>query len=164
MRSHPIRSENTIRTIRPRVPYLSLTFGALILATALHGTPLQAKEKKEAAQAGATSTSPAEISWMSGGVGDEALGEMRKVASSYNVHIVFSDRAGAYLAGIPFTVAGGDGHIMHSGVSDGPLLYLKLKPGSYRISAEIDGAWQRHSLKLGANGPSVRMSFVSAAK
>ena len=164
MSSHPILCENTIRTIRPRVTYLSLTIGALILASALHGTPLQAKEKKETPRVDATSTSPAEISWMSGGVGDEALGEMRKMAPSFNVHIVFNDRAGAYLAGIPFTVASGNGRIIHSGVSDGPLLYLKLKPGSYRISAEIDGASQRHSLKLGANEPSVRMSFVSAAQ
>ena len=158
MSRHPLHCENTIR---PRVPYLSLTLGALILASALHGTPLQAKETP---RVDATSTSPAEISWMSGGVGDEALGEMRKMAPSFNVHIVFNDRAGAYLAGIPFTVASGNGRIIHSGVSDGPLLYLKLKPGSYRISAEIDGASQRHSLKLCANEPSVRMSFVSAAQ
>ena len=160
MSRQPLRCQTTIH---PRTLSVSMTFGVLILAAALQGTPLQAEEKKEGARASATATSLAPISWMSGGVGDEALGEMRKVASSYNVHIVFSDRAGAYLAGIPFSVAGGDGRLIHSGVSDGPLLYLKLTPGSYQISAEIDGAWQRQKVKLGANQASIRLSFVSAA-
>ena len=145
--------------VRQRTSTLTMACGLILLIALFHGTPAKAAEQNDVA-----ANTPAEISWLSGGVGDEALGEMRKVAASYNVHVVFSERSGAYLASIPYTVAAGDGRIIRSGISDGPLLYLKLKPGAYQISAEIDGVWQRHSLKLSAFDPAVRMSFALSGK
>ncbi|HMW57350.1 MAG TPA: hypothetical protein PKA47_17315, partial [Accumulibacter sp.] len=51
-----------------------------------------------------------------------------------------------------------------SAVSDGPLLYLKLPPGSYQIAAQIDGIWQSQHVQAGAPGNSAEVSFVAKAK
>lgn len=127
---------------------------ALALAAALQCTPLLADDSARSEG----------ISSISGGVGDDARTEMRKTAADYNVHLVFSDRHGGYLAGIPFTVARSDGRQIHSGISDGPLLYLKLPRGSYRIAAQMDGTWQSKRIVAGAAGGSEKTMFVATGE
>jgi len=157
--SHPF-SAFTSRQLRPssrRTQWRPL----LVLVSSLFCGPLLAVEIDDSARQNATSAPQSAIPWMSGGVGDEARDDMRKVAASYNVLVVFSDRRGAYLAGIPFSVAAGGGREIIAGVSEGPLLYLKLPTGGYLVSAEIDGAWQSRRLQAGTPGHPTRAKFVS---
>lgn len=104
---------------------------------------------------------PVEIYWLSGGIGDESRDEMQQSAAAYNVHMLFTDRKGEYLADIPVTIATRKGQLLYSAVSEGPMLYLKLPPGSYLISAEIDGAWQKRNVQLDRSGRASRLQFVS---
>ncbi|MFT3848286.1 MAG: hypothetical protein QM739_06290 [Propionivibrio sp.] len=108
--------------------------------------------------AGAADVAP---QWRSGGVGDEALEAMHQEAAAYNVHLTFSTRDGAYLANIPFTVVRSGGETLFSGVSDGPLLYLRLEPGRYRISAELEGVRQVREVRIDRGV--TRLSFTSAS-
>ena len=101
------------------------------------------------------------ISWMSGGVGDESLSEMRRMSAGYNVHLIFSGRSGAYLAAIHVKASRRNGQLIYEGVSDGPLLYLKLSPGSYRIAAEIDRVWQTRRIQVAASGRPTTLHFVA---
>lgn len=152
--------------LRPAHRFIRSALPALVvsLAVALHAAPLWAQDGEAAARLNATSSPQSEVPWMSGGIGDEAREEMRRSASAYNVHIVFSARNGDYLAAIPVTVAGRDGLKIHSGVSEGPLLYLKLSPGAYRVAAEIDGVWQTRRIEARASGPATRVVFVATAE
>jgi len=134
---------------------------SLALLLALPCAPLLADQVDEVVSFNATSAPQEVISWMSGGIGDDARDEMRKAAAAYNVHLVFSDPQGHYLADIPFKVARRDGSEIYSGVSEGPLLYLKLPAGSYQITAEIDGVWQSKRIQAGASGRSARMVFIA---
>ena len=110
--------------------------------------------------ANTSASSGSEPSWLSGGVGEDSRDEMRRAASAYNVHLLFHTTGGAYLASVPFSVATANGQEIYSGVSDGPMLYLKLKPGTYQISAEIDGTRQTRRVSVGSGAPA-RLSFVS---
>lgn len=138
--------------------------GLLILLVTLQVVPIHAVEIGDVAKRNSVSAPQAELAWMSGGIGDEALEEMRQAAAAYSVHLIFSDRAGAYLADIPFAVSRLNGRELYSGVSAGPLLYLKLSPGSYQISAKFDGVWQQKRIRAGTAGNPARVSFVSAGK
>jgi hypothetical protein len=138
--------------------------GLLLMAIALPGLPAWAGDVGDVAKQNTSSAPQAELSWMSGGIGDDARDEMRKVAAAYSVHLVFSNQQGAYLAGIPFVVTQLNGHELYSGVSAGPLLYLKLPPGSYQIAAKIDGAWHNKHITAGTSENPVRVSFVGNAK
>lgn len=139
----------------------ALALPALALVAALQCAPLLADEATDVAAANATSAPREAVTWMSGGIGDDARDEMRKAAPNYNVHLLFSARAGNYLADIPFKVSAGNGQEIYSGVSEGPLLYLKLKPGSYRIAAQIDGEWQSKRVQVARSGAPARMSFIA---
>lgn len=138
--------------------------GALVLVAALLSTPLWAVEADATARANAASSPQAAIPWLSGGVGDEALAEMRKVADAYNVHLLFAGRQGSYLAAVPYTVSRRDGSAVLSGITAGPLLYLKLPPGSYQVAVEIDGKKQTRQLQVPASGPAPELRFVAAGE
>lgn len=142
-----------------RRAYSSL--GLLALLALLHPSQLPAVEIDDPARANEASGPQAETAWISGGVGDEALVEMRKVAANYNVQVMFSGRQGSYLAAVPFTVARSNGQPVLSGVTAGPLLYMKLAPGTYQLAAQIDGAWQSKRIRALASGPAAKASFVS---
>ena len=137
----------------------------LALALALHCPGLLAEEMKgdpDAASLNAISAAQAEIPWMSGGVGEEAQAAMRGAAASYNVHIVFSSRDGAYLASIPFTVTRAGGQVVLTGITAGPLLNLKLEPGTYKIAAEIDDVRQTRPLRVGNGQGATKLNFIGS--
>jgi hypothetical protein len=142
----------------------TLQRGLLLMALALPGLPAWAGEIGDVAKQNTISAPQAELPWMSGGIGDEARDEMRKAAAAYSVHLVFSDQQGAYLAGIPFTVSKLNGRELYSGVSAGPLLYLKLPPGSYQIAAQFDGTWHNKRIQAGTSENPARVSFVGYGK
>lgn len=152
-----------IQTAQPPSRFL-LQRGVLAMVVALHCAPLWAGDVGDVAKQNTTSPPQAEVSWMSGGIGDEARDEMRKAGAAYSVHLVFSEPQGSYLAGIPFTVTRLNGRELYSGVSAGPLLYLKLPPGSYQIAAKFDGVWHKKSIKAGTPENPARVSFVSTGK
>ena len=138
--------------------------GLLLLALALPGLPAWAGEIGDVAKQNTMSAPQAELPWMSGGIGDEARDEMRKAAAAYSVHLVFSDQQGAYLAGIPFMVTQLNGRELYSGISAGPLLYLKLPPGAYQIAAKFDGVWHSKRVQAGTSENPARVSFVGYGK
>lgn len=109
---------------------------------------------------GTRSPATAAISWRSGGVGDESRDEMRQAAGDYNVRVVFSDPRGSYLAAIPFAVIGPAGDEIVAGVSEGPLLYLRLPAATYRLVVHIDGVWQSRRIQPGPGRQPLRLTFV----
>lgn len=135
--------------------------GCMAMVLALQCLPAQALEVDDAAKSNVASSPQAEISWISGGVGDEAMTEMHKVASAYNVHVMMTGVLGNYLAGVPFTVSRRNGQIKVSGATEGPLLYLKLPAGRYQLAVQIDGAWQTRHIQVAASGPATKVRFVA---
>jgi hypothetical protein len=67
---------------------------------------------------------------------------------------------GSYLAAIPFAVTGPAGDEIVAGVSDGPLLYLRLPAATYRLAVHIDGVWQSRRIQPGPGRQPLRLTFV----
>jgi len=135
--------------------------GLLAMVVILQCVPALAFEVDDAAKSNVASSPQAGVSWLSGGVGDEAMTEMHKLSAAYNVHLMLTGPRGNYLAGIPFTVSRRSGQVAVSGVTEGPLLYLKLPAGKYQIAVEIDGAWQTRHIQASASGKTTKVRFVA---
>ncbi|MBT9519605.1 MAG: hypothetical protein IV101_01810 [Dechloromonas sp.] len=135
--------------------------GFIAMIVVLQCAPVLAFELDDAAKSNVASSPQTGVSWLSGGVGDEAMAEMHKVSSAYNVHLMLTGPHGNYLAGIPFTVSRHSGQVTVSGVTEGPLLYLKLPAGRYQIAVEIDGAWQTRRVQVSASGQATKVRFVA---
>lgn len=147
-----------------RFPLLAMTCAVVFVACALQYTPSLAEEVRGASPAADAAVSADAPQWTSGGVGEEARAEMLAVASAYNVHVLFSRTDGAYLAGVPFAVADNAGRVIDNGISDGPLLYIKLKPGAYQLTAEFGGEKQTRRFRLDTAGSSVKLSFAARSE
>jgi hypothetical protein len=138
-----------------------IRLGLIAMLAALQCLPVFAVEVDDAAKSNVASSPQADVSWLSGGVGDEAMTEMHKLSAAYNVHLMLTGPHGNYLAGIPFKVSRPNGKVTVSGVTEGPLLYLKLPAGSYQLAVEIDGAWQTRRIQASASGQATKVRFVA---
>lgn len=74
----------------------------------------------------------------SGGVGDDD--PLLLIAGDYNLQCVFATQgSGEYLADVKVLIADAAGRAQLETVSPGPLFYVRLPPGSYRITAAYGG-------------------------
>jgi len=145
-------------------PVLASRLGIVAMMLALQCSPALAVEVDDAAKSNVASSPQGEISWISGGVGDEAMAEMHKLSAAYNVRLLLTGPRGNYLAAVPFRVSRGHGNIVASGVTEGPLLYLKLATGSYQIAVELDGAWQTRHIQASVPGRAISVRFVAKSE
>lgn len=123
---------------------------ALGIAALLALTPSPAAEQSPAA---------ADVAILSGGVGETSAAEMKQAAKAYNVHLVFSNRRREYVADVPYTVLDARRREVATGTSEGPLLYLRLPPGRYEVSARIGttSITQRIEAKAGGPAPDIHL-------
>lgn len=84
------------------------------------------------------------------GAGDRAA--MLKAYHDYNLHFVFAERGGDYLADVRVVVRDAQQRVVWSGISAGPMLFLRLPRGRYVIAAKFEGAERRQTVVAGA-GP-----------
>ncbi|MYN20651.1 carboxypeptidase regulatory-like domain-containing protein [Rugamonas sp. FT107W] len=80
------------------------------------------------------------IVYLSGGVGEDEQQAMQAARADYPVRLTFSTKgSGEYRADVALTILDRSGAVLATLVSPGPLCYLKLAPGSYRIVASVHG-------------------------
>lgn len=147
---------------RPRGPWrLASLLGAIALQL---GPPALAQDGNDLLRCGVPAIPAETVAWTSGGIGEADRARMNRAAADYNLQVVFSDRAGHYLADVPFSIEAQPAGRRYASVSDGPLLYIRLPPGRYRIGARLDGAWQARQIRIGAAARPVRIAFVTAGR
>ena len=84
----------------------------------------------------------------SAGIGDDD--PLAAIASDYNLQLVFAAQgSGEYLADIKVVITDAKGNTLLDAESPGPLFFVKLPAGSYRISADFHGVPLRKSVTIG---------------
>jgi hypothetical protein len=81
--------------------------------------------------------------FISGGIGLDERQEMYANRDQYNLRLSFAKATGAYISGVNVTIEplSAKGTAMHC-PDAGPLLFLSLIPGKYRISAAFEDKTQ----------------------
>ena len=80
------------------------------------------------------------ITYVSGGVGDEGVDQIRQVEKEYNLHLLFAVQgSGDYLSRVYVKILDGKGHALVDTISEGPYFLAKLNPGKYEVVAESGG-------------------------
>ncbi|NRR30659.1 carboxypeptidase regulatory-like domain-containing protein [Oxalobacteraceae bacterium] len=81
-----------------------------------------------------------EITYLSGGVGDDERQAMQALRQDYNLLLTFATKgSGEYLVDVAVTIRDQSGMAVASFVSQGPLCQVRLAPGSYRVQATVHG-------------------------
>ncbi len=87
----------------------------------------------------------------SGGVGIEEREALDAERDRYNLRLAFAEKSGSYLADVAVRLSAADGREIYSGNTDGPWLFARLKPGKYRLEADVEGHKQVRNLTVGAH-------------
>jgi hypothetical protein len=90
-----------------------------------------------------------QASYITGGIGNEEQQAMEDAAPNYNLQVTNSERDGAYVAGIVFTIRDREGREVLQARNAGPLFYAQLPPGSYVVQANYAGAQQVKDVTVG---------------
>lgn len=86
--------------------------------------------------------------YASAGIGDDD--PLAVIAGDYNLQLVFAlQGSGSYLADVRVRIVDAAGHSLLEEQSPGPLFYVRLPAGTYRISAEFQGLAVHRSIALG---------------
>ena len=93
------------------------------------------------------------VTYISGGVGDEWQQQMESLRAQYNLHLLFAQEGtGAYFAYVPVKITDASGRTVLDATSQGPFLYARLQPGNYTITATHLGTPITRSASVPASG------------
>ena len=98
----------------------------------------------------AAAAGPVEV--RSDGVTKDSRDAMMKTARDYNLHLGFVEADGSFLANIDVSIQDAKGASVWSGMADGPLLFARLPPGSYTVTATSSGRTLKRSVKTADGG------------
>ena len=89
--------------------------------------------------------------YLNGGVGLDEQAAMRSVAKAFPLRIVFSENKNRqFLADIPMVISNSSGNAIFELRAAGPMLYILLPQGRYKVSARYKGVIQTHEVILAA--------------
>ena len=101
------------------------------------------------------------ITFVSGGAGDEDRDALKQVESQYNLRLLFAARNGEYLANVAVTLSDARGNAVLDTIAEGPIFYARVPPGRYRLTVSNEGQSQSRDISVG-NG-AVRQDFYWAS-
>lgn len=102
------------------------------------------------------------LMYLHGGVGALERQAMEEVRANSNLQLGFAlEGSGAYVADVRVAIHDPrqpDRRLLET-VASGPWLYVKLPPGSYRVTAEMDRRPQSETVAVDAGGPREPLYF-----
>ena len=87
--------------------------------------------------------------YLNGGIGKDEEATMRRVAKEFPLRMTFSERKdGEFLADIPVVIADARGNPVFELPNAGPMLYVMLPNGKYKVSARFKGQTESQEVTL----------------
>jgi hypothetical protein len=90
------------------------------------------------------------VTFVSGGAGDEDRAALKQMESQYNLRLLFVERSGNYLANIAVTLADARGNAVLDTIAEGPIFYAHLPPGRYKLTVSNHGQSQSRDVIIGS--------------
>jgi len=127
-----------------RTPIAALLIGAGMLAT----LPFAASAQDSIVVETITATT-----YLNGGVGKDEEAALRRVAKEFPLRMTFSERKdGEFLADVPVVIADARGNPVFELSKAGPMLYVMLPNGKYKVSARSNGMTEVQDVTLAGKG------------
>jgi hypothetical protein len=81
-----------------------------------------------------------EVTFVSGGVGGDERDALQAMRADYNLSLLFSVKGtGEYVSDVTVRITDSSNHPVLETLSDGPMLFVRVKPGRYNIAVDRDG-------------------------
>jgi hypothetical protein len=91
------------------------------------------------------------ISYITGGIGDEELAQIKASEHQYNVHLLMNAPGGAFIGDVGVRITDATGVELLSIEGAGPYFYARLAPGTYTLELNGEGEIKKIPVKIGTN-------------
>jgi hypothetical protein len=98
--------------------------------------------------------------YSAGGVSSEEREVLQASGKAYNVQLTFAEKGGAYLSDINLVITDAKGGEIIGIKADGPLFYIQLPPGKYRVRATFKNETKQLQSLVVAKGKILRQTLV----
>jgi hypothetical protein len=127
-----------------RSPLAAMFIGVSMLAT----LPLAASAQDSVVVETITATT-----YVNGGIGKDEEAAMRRVAKEFPLRMTFSERKDReFIADVPVVIADARGNPVFELSKAGPMLYVMLPNGKYKVSARFKGLTELQQVTLAGKG------------
>lgn len=97
---------------------------------------------------GKVQTSATGLNFSTGGIGEDEVQTMRRLANQFSLNIVFSAGAGSAATNVNATIFNETGTTVFRIKGANPLLYVDLPVGKYRVLANYQGSKQGYAFNV----------------
>jgi len=94
-----------------------------------------------------------QITYITGGIGEDEEDAMKATAGEYNLLISNAERNGEFTAGTNLVIRNGKGFEVLRAQNTGPLFYAQLPPGRYVVDAHYNGFESVRNVTIGERNP-----------
>ena len=94
-----------------------------------------------------------QITYITGGIGDDEEDAMKAAAHDYDLLISNAESNGEFTAGADLLIRDANGRAVLQAHDAGPLFYAQLPPGAYVVDATYDGIERVRDVTIGNRGP-----------
>jgi len=127
----------------------SLVRVALLGAALAAIGPRQAHAQLSVGEQAAVTQTVTTSLYLNGGVGADEQATMRRVAKEFPLRMVFSEgKDGEFLADVPMMILDSSGNSIFALRGAGPMLYVVLPQGQYKISARFNGVTRTQQVTI----------------
>jgi hypothetical protein len=120
-----------------RLDFYFFLIGAAVLSTHANSEQLAVEPKMSV-----------EVGYISGGNSQADRASLREIEDDFNLQLSLMDSEKEYTAGGVIKIIDESGETLVQTVSEGPLFFAKLEPGSYTIKAEYQGNIQQQQVTI----------------
>jgi hypothetical protein len=90
------------------------------------------------------------VSYVSGGVADDGLDQLKAMSKDFNLKMVFALKSGAFLSDVDVAIIDARGNPVLATTTEGPWLLAKLPAGNYQVIASEAGNSIRQKIAVGS--------------
>jgi hypothetical protein len=117
---------------------------AALMSASLLATPLAANAQQSIVVETITATT-----YLNGGIGQTETDAIRRMAKEFPLRLTFSERQdNEFIADVPVVISDAHGNPVFELPNAGPLLYVMLPNGKYKVSARFKGLTESQDVTL----------------
>lgn len=130
---------------------LSRTISGLVIGAAI-ASCIGLASPRAFAQAASAPVAMQGVTYLTGGIGEDDVQQLRAAAAKYDLHVTFASKTGAYLSDIDVSISTESKREVLSIRTEGPLLFVNVPPGRYLLAANYAGKAQTKHVTVPPKG------------
>lgn len=128
------------------------TLMVAMFAVAVSGMPGLAKDP----------VTQGEVSYVTGGTGSDERAKIEAQAAGFNLKLTHAAPNGDFVSNVQVRISDGQGKQLIETVTEGPLMFAKLPPGSYTVACTFNGKEQTRKVQVSAQRSELMFTWPPA--